>query len=103
MPGAGMVAKYYREQDLCMYDPAVTDKFLPKLESRYVSGEVSNNYLRQIRQIMRRLNEFYLTGTLHIDAAQHGTSNVLSSRDERLVDLFVAHQRYGANTRDDAA
>ena len=102
MPGAGMVAKYYREQDLYVYDPAVTDKFLQNLESRYVSGEVSNNYLRQIRQIARRLNEFYLTGTLRIDAIQHGTKYVLSSHGERLVDLFVAHQGYGANTKDDA-
>ena len=68
MPGAGMVAKYYREQDLYVYDPAVTDKFLQNLESRYVSGEVSNNYLRQIRQIARRPNEFYLMGTLRINA-----------------------------------
>ena len=44
MPGAGMVAKYYREQGLCVYDPAVTDKFLQKLEDRYASGEVSYNY-----------------------------------------------------------
>lgn len=68
MPGAGMVAKYYREQDLYVYDPAITDKFLQNLESRYVSGEVSNNYLRQIRQIARRPNEFYLMGTLRINA-----------------------------------
>ena len=90
-----MVAKYYREQGLCVYDPAVTDKFLQKLEDRYASGEVSYNYLRQIRQITRRLNEFYLTGTLRIDATQHGTKYVLSSHSERLVDLFVAHQEYG--------
>lgn len=73
MPGAGMVAKYYQEQWLCVYGPAVTDGFLQKLESRYVSGEVFNNYLRQVRQIARRLNEFYLTGTLRIDAARHET------------------------------
>ena len=97
MPGAGMVAKYYREQGLCVYDPAVTDKFLQKLEDRYASGEVSYNYLRQIRQITRRLNEFYLTGTLRIDATQHGTKYVLSSHSERLVDLFAAHQEYGAS------
>ena len=102
MPRAGSVVKYYREQGLCVYDPAVTDEFLQKLESRYVLGEVSYNYLRKIRQITKRLNEFYLTGTVRIDAAQHGTKYVLSSYGERLVDLFVAHQGYGANTRDDA-
>ena len=103
MPGVGMVAKYYHEQGLCVYDPVITDSFLKKIEGRYVSEEVSYGYLRQMRQITRRLNEFYLTGTLRIDATQHGTKYVLSSRGERLVDLFVAHQGYGANTREDAA
>ena len=102
MPEAGMVAKYYREQGLYVYDPVITDRFLQKIESRCASGEVSNKYLREIRQITRRLNEFYLTGTLRIDATQHGSKYVLSSRGERLVDLFVAHHGYGANTRDDA-
>ena len=64
MPGVGMVAKYYHEQGLCVYDPVITDNFLKKIEGRYVSEEVSYGYLRQMRQITRRLNEFYLTGTL---------------------------------------
>ena len=34
IPKTGMVAKYYREQGLCVYDPAVTDEFLQKLEGR---------------------------------------------------------------------
>ena len=102
MPGAEMVAKYYRERGLCVYDPAVTGEFLQKFESRYVLEEISYNYLRKIRSITWRLNEFYLTGTLRIDTTQHGTKYVLSSRGERLVDLFVAHQGYGPNTRDDA-
>ncbi len=55
-----------------------------------------------MRQITKRLNEFYLTGTLRMDAAMHGTKYMLSSHNERLVDLFVVQQGYGANTRDDA-
>lgn len=102
MPKIEMVAKYYREQGLCVYAPAVTGAFLQGLEARCEVGDVSGNYLRQIRQIVRRLNEFYLTGTLRIDAALHGTKYVLGSHSERLVDLFVAYQGYGANTRDDA-
>ena len=53
MPEAGMVAKYYREQGLCVYDPVNTNQLLQKIESRCASGEVSNNHLRQIRQITR--------------------------------------------------
>ena len=102
MPRAGIVAKYYRERGLCVYDPAVTDEFLQKIERRCEEGEVTANYLRNMRQITGRLNEFYLTGTLRMDVTLHGTKYVLSSCNERLVDLFVVHQRYGENTRDDA-
>ena len=103
IPKAGIVAKFYREQGLCVYDPAITDKLLKQFESRYTSEEISYGYLRQIRKIAKRLNEFYLTGTLRIDSTQHGTKYVLSSHGERLLDLFVAHQEYGTNTQDDAA
>lgn len=102
MPRVGIVVKYYREQGLCVYDPAVTDEFLQEITRRCEAGKVSENYFRKMRQIAKRLNEFYLTGTLRMDVTLHGTKYVLSSRNERLVDLFVAHQGYGANTRDDA-
>lgn len=102
MPKMGIVSNYYREQGLCVYDPAVTGAFLQGIERRYEMGEVSWNYLRQLRQIARRMNEFYLTGTLRIDATRQGTRYVLNSHNERLVDLFVVHQGYGVNTRDDA-
>ena len=100
MPRAGIVAKYYRERGLCVYDPAVTDEFLQKIARRCEAGEVSKNYLKNMRQITRRLNEFYLTGTLRMDVTLHGTKYVLSSSNERLVDLFVVYQGYGTNTRD---
>lgn len=102
MPKMGMIAKYYREQGLCVYDPAITEAFLQGIERRCETGEVSGNYLRQLRQIARRVNEFYLTGTLRIDATRQGTKYVLNSYNERLVDLFIVHQEYGVNTRDDA-
>jgi site-specific recombinase XerD len=102
MPRAGRIAKYYRDRELCVYDPAVTGAFLQELERRYEMGTVSEYYLRKMRHIARRLNEFYLTGTLRTDTAQHETRYVLSSHGERLVDLFVAHRGYGENTQDDA-
>ena len=102
MPKIGIVAKYYREQGLCVYDPAVTDRFLQEIARRFEAGKVSANYFRKMRQIIKRLNEFYLTGTLRMNVTLHGTKYVLSSRNERLVDLFVVHQGYGENTRDDA-
>ena len=89
MPRVGIVTKYYREQGLCVYDPAVADEFLQEITRRCEAGKVSENYFRKMRQITKRLNEFYLTGTLRMDVTLHGTKYVLSSRNERLVDLFV--------------
>ena len=37
MPKAGIVAKYYREQGLCLYDPVVTGEFLQKITGHSVS------------------------------------------------------------------
>ena len=102
MPLAGMVVKYYKEQGLYKYDPAVTNAFLEKIQNRYEAKEISKPHFKQMRQIIRRLNEFYVTGTFRSDAALRGTQYILSSENERLVDMFVAHQGYGANTREDA-
>lgn len=102
MPKVGMVVKYYKGQGLCVYDPAVTEDFLQKLKGRFEAGEISREFLRQIHQIAKRLNEFYLTGTLRVDIPRHGTRYLLSSYYERLVELFLAHQRYGTNTQHDA-
>ena len=102
MHRAGMVARYYWEQGVCLYDPAVTEAFVQETRQRCESGSVSKNYLKQIRQIAGRLNEFFLTGTLRMDTTVHGTRYELNSHYEHLVDLFVAHRGYGPNTRDDA-
>lgn len=102
MHRAGMVITYYREQGICLYDPAVTEAFVQETRQRCEAGSVSKNYLKQISQITGRLNEFFLTGTLRMDTTVHGTRYELNSHYEHLVDLFVIHQSYGKNTRDDA-
>ncbi len=62
----------------------INDEFLQELAIRCEAGEVTWNYLRKMRQITKRLYEFYLTGTLRMDAALHGTKYMLSSHNERL-------------------
>ena len=99
---AGMVTRDYRDHGVCLYDPAVTDAFVQETRQRYDAGAISKSHLKQIRQIAGRLNEFYVTGTLRIDTTMRGTRYELSSRYEHLVDLFITHQGYGKNTRDDA-
>jgi len=41
MPGAWIVAKYYRELGLCVYAPAVIDEFLQEIARRCEGGEVT--------------------------------------------------------------
>ena len=102
LPKIDIIAKYYRGKGVCFYDPAVTESFLQTCECRYHAGEVSFNYYNELRKMAKRLNEFYLTNTLHIDPKLHGTRYILNAGNERLVDLFVTNRGYDSNTRDDA-
>lgn len=96
------LANYYTERGACFYDPAITGEFLSAHEDRYKAGEISYSYLNSLRQTIRRLNEFYLTGTLRADATRKGTRYILGGNNMRLIDLFVFSRGYRENTRDDA-
>lgn len=99
MHRVGMVITYYREKGVCLYDPVVTEAFVQETRQRCESGDVSKNYLKQIRQITGRLNEFFLTGTLRMDITVHGTRYELNSYYEHLVD-FLSHTGTMAKTRE---
>lgn len=89
LPKIDIIAKYYRGKGICFYDPAVTEEFLQICKDRCHDREVSFNYYNELRKMTKRLNEFYLTKTLHIDPKMHGTRYLLNANNERLVDLFV--------------
>ena len=97
------IANYYKERGVCFYDPSITSDFLSVQEARYKAGEISDNYFKSVRITVRRLNEFYLTGTLRADATRKGTRYILGGRNVRLLELFISSHGYGENTRDDAA
>lgn len=60
-PKANSVAVYYRRRELCVYSSEVTDEFLKQYELRYEAGEIAYSTLRQMRQIVRRIREYYVT------------------------------------------
>ena len=95
------ITAYHRRKGLLYYDPAVTDEFLSLQRERVDRREIQIHTYYQLRSISHRLNEYYLTGKLHIHAAKHGTTYVLSSHNERLVDQFVDQKRYSPNTAQD--
>ena len=47
------------------------------------------------------MNEFYITGTLRIQANKHGTVYSISAEYENLIDRFIATNKYKQNTCDD--
>lgn len=96
------IANYYKERGACFYDPTITGDFLSVQEARDKAGEISGNYLKSVRITVRRLNDFYLTGTLRADATRKGTRYTLGGKNMRLIELFVSSHGYGENTRDDA-
>ena len=58
------VIAYYRKRGLYAYSPETTEDYLLSCEQRYEAGELSHSTIQTIRQIIRRLHEYYLTGTL---------------------------------------
>lgn len=63
-PKANSLAMYYRRRGLCVYSSEVTEEYLNLCEQRYEAGELAYSTLHQIRQILRRIHEYYVTGTL---------------------------------------
>ena len=63
--------------------------------------EISDCHYRNTRSAANRLNEFYLTGTVHLKMPKHGTKYLLRKENERLIDCFLDYKNYGPNTRDD--
>lgn len=102
-PKANSVAVYYRERGLCIYSPEVTEEYLKLCEQRYEAGELAYSTIRQIRQILRRIHEYYVTGTLRATGNARYSHYPISPENEHLVDAFIAERGYGKNTCNDVA
>ena len=102
-PPANSVATYYREKGLCKYSSDVTEEYLMLYEHRYESGEISYSTLREVRQIIKRINEYYITGTLRATENMRRSHCFVSPANEHLIDTFIAEHGYGKNTCNDAA
>ena len=84
-----------------LYDPEITSEYVGFQKERLSRNEISDYYYRNIRSAANRLNEFYLTGTIHLKMPKHGTKYLLKAENERLIDRFLDYKEYGPNTRDD--
>ncbi len=100
MPHVGAIENYYEKTNQLKYDPAITDEFVQQQKERMKRGEISNyrNYLLAAD----RLNEVFMTGTISVSNAIHGTKYILNEENGKLLDHFLEWKQYGDNTRDDA-
>ena len=71
-PKIRMVVNYYERAGITYYSLKSTDEMLKLYEERCKRGEITNHYLRQMRSIALRMNDFFVTGTLRILASKHG-------------------------------
>ena len=95
------VAVYYEKRGVCFYDPAITRELVDLQKERLDREEISIHYYKRVKSAANRLDEFYLTGTLHLNMPKHGTKYPISEDSEKLIDLFLDYKGYGPNTRDD--
>ena len=78
-PKIRMVVNYYERAGITYYSLKSTDEMLKLYEERCKRSEITNHYLRQMRSIALRMNEFFVTGTLciwqhyqyHLETAWH--------------------------------
>ena len=97
------MAVYYRKRGLCVYSSEVTEEYLKLREKRYEAEELAYSTLHQIRQILRRIHEYYVTGTFRKTGNMWGSRYPLSPENAHLVDIFITERGYGKNTCNDVA
>lgn len=69
------VAVYYEKRGVCFYDPAITRELVDLQKERLDREEISIHYYKRVKSAANRLDEFYLTGTLHLNMPKHGTND----------------------------
>lgn len=97
----GYFRKYYRSTGRTIYSPDVTEEYVQLQKKRYEAGEIGYDAFRIKQFTGRRMNEFFLTGTLRVSTPKAGTRYLLTEGNEKLIDQFLEFKKYGDNTRDD--
>lgn len=100
-PRIRTVVKYYEAAEVPFYSVAATNQYIKYQEERLLHREVTDTFVRSIRNIGKRMNEFYITGRLRIPANKRGTVYEIDPENENLIDRFVLDKNYKENTCDD--
>ena len=95
-------SNYYSKRGISAYDPAITKEFVELQRDRLSRNEVSNSYFRIISSAGKRLNQYYLSGTVIMKMPSLGSPFRVSPQNEQLIADFITAKGYGSNTREDA-
>ena len=89
-PQMRQVVAYYERLQCPFYSVKITNEMVELYHERYLRNEISYRYQNQMKHVASRMNEFYITGTLRIQANKHGTVYSISAEYENLIDRFIA-------------
>ena len=95
------VRGYYRSQHICEFSIEATDACLASYRAKYEQGAVTRPFFVRLSTTIRRLEEFALTGRLSILTHCKHAPEPLSPQFENLLDRFIQHGNYKANTVND--
>lgn len=102
-PVAHSVVNYYRKKGICIYKPEVTEEYHKLCEQRCENGEIKPSTLHHIRLALKRLNEYYITGTLRAVRNERRSHFTVLPENEHLIDEFIVDHCYNENTCNDVA
>lgn len=98
----GGILELLQQKGVSSYDPEITNEFVDLQQERRDRDEISSNYLRMITYAAKRLNQYFLSGTLVMKMPKLGSPFRVSPQNEQLISDFIQTKGYGPNTRDDA-
>ena len=87
-------SNYYSKRGISAYDPAITKEFVELQRDRLSRNEVSNSYFRIISSAGKRLNQYYLSGTVIMKMPSLGSPFRVSPQNEQLIADFITAKGY---------
>ena len=100
-PRFRQLAKYYEDSGITYYSIEVTDEMLKLYQERFERKEISSTRMRMIRTTARRMNQLFITGSIHMPWTPE-TEFLLTPDNENLIDRYLDGRDYSTKARHDA-
>lgn len=102
-PDFMFIVRFYRKQNVTLYDPEITKGYVQTMYDRYKNQEICRSHYVKIRKAASRMDEFYLTRTLQWSCSKRESKFQLNEEYSRLLDAFLASREFHQNTKWDFA